>query len=305
MLLGGIFSTLQPNDSATTTAGNRIARVNADGTLDTTFDPKANNSVNTIAVQADGRVLLGGTFTALQPNGAFAATARVGLARLNNDPATQSLGVPSADRIQWLRGGTSPEVQQVTFEQSTDGGAVYTTLGSAVRITGGWELTSLNLPASGSIRARARATGGYFSGSSGLLETIVSFGITGNPDSDNDDLPDAWEIAYFGSIVAHAALDDADNDGLVNFLEYAFGLNPARGDSQTLPPARITGPVFAVSFTQPAGVSGVTCGAEWSTTLLPGSWTTIPDTGTGNIHTFSVPIGSDPRKFIRLTATAQ
>ena len=43
-----------------------IARHNADGTLDTTFDTKANNTVYSVAVQADGKALLGGSFTTLQ-----------------------------------------------------------------------------------------------------------------------------------------------------------------------------------------------------------------------------------------------
>ena len=44
-------------------------------------------------------------------------------------------------------------------------------------------------------------------------------------------------------------------------------------------------------FSQPAGVTGVTYGAEWSATLLPDSWTAVPDTGTGNDHLFRLPAG--------------
>ena len=40
-----------------------IARYNTDGTLDTTFDPNANNLVYATAVQADGKVLVCGNFT--------------------------------------------------------------------------------------------------------------------------------------------------------------------------------------------------------------------------------------------------
>src|SRR5947209_13776142 len=66
VLLGGGFTTLQPNGAASTTPRSKIARVNADGSVDTTFDPNANNTVNSVAVQADGKVLLGGNFTTLQ-----------------------------------------------------------------------------------------------------------------------------------------------------------------------------------------------------------------------------------------------
>ena len=85
VLLGGDFTTLQPNGAPAATARNYIARVNADGTLDTGFDPKASDIVFSVAVQADGKVLLGGGFTTLQPNGAPAATARSKIARVNAD----------------------------------------------------------------------------------------------------------------------------------------------------------------------------------------------------------------------------
>jgi hypothetical protein len=92
-----------------------------------------------------------------------------------NDPTTQNLTVPSANRIEWLRGGSSPEAQDVAFDLSTDGGATWTALGTGSRITGGWELTGLNLTASGLVRGRARVTGGQNNGSSGLVETKVTF----------------------------------------------------------------------------------------------------------------------------------
>lgn len=44
---------------------NNIARANSDGTVDLSFDPGngTDNSVNSIAVQADGKIVLGGAFT--------------------------------------------------------------------------------------------------------------------------------------------------------------------------------------------------------------------------------------------------
>ena len=42
---------------------HNIARLNSDGTLDTVFNPNANNVVYSIAVQADGKILAGGDFT--------------------------------------------------------------------------------------------------------------------------------------------------------------------------------------------------------------------------------------------------
>ena len=61
ILLGGDFTTLSPNGGAAVTR-NRIARLNPDGTLDTAFNPNANDDVYAIAVQADGKILVGGDF---------------------------------------------------------------------------------------------------------------------------------------------------------------------------------------------------------------------------------------------------
>jgi uncharacterized delta-60 repeat protein len=64
ILLGGDFTTLSPNGGGAVTR-NRIARLNPDGTLDTVFDPNADGTVYAIALQADGKILVGGAFTSI------------------------------------------------------------------------------------------------------------------------------------------------------------------------------------------------------------------------------------------------
>ena len=64
ILIGGDFTTLSPNGGAAVTR-NHIARLNPDGTLDTAFNPNANDSVVSIAVQADGKILAAGLFTSI------------------------------------------------------------------------------------------------------------------------------------------------------------------------------------------------------------------------------------------------
>ena len=61
ILLGGNFTTLAPNGGAAVTR-NRIARLNPDGTLDAAFNPNANGTVYSIALQADGKIVVGGSF---------------------------------------------------------------------------------------------------------------------------------------------------------------------------------------------------------------------------------------------------
>ncbi|HEX9963225.1 MAG TPA: delta-60 repeat domain-containing protein, partial [Pyrinomonadaceae bacterium] len=95
IIIGGFFSTLSPNDSAAVTRNN-IARLNADGTLDSTFNPNADSGVYSIAVQPDSKILIGGLFTSLSPNGG-AAIARNRVARLNADGMGDTMFNPNAD----------------------------------------------------------------------------------------------------------------------------------------------------------------------------------------------------------------
>lgn len=76
VLIGGVFNNFN------NITRKSIARLNSDGTLDTTFDtgsPGLDNSVNEIVVQPDGKILIGGMF--LYFNGVRAGQ----IARLNAD----------------------------------------------------------------------------------------------------------------------------------------------------------------------------------------------------------------------------
>jgi uncharacterized delta-60 repeat protein len=81
ILIGGGFTTLSPNGGPAVTR-NHIARLNADGTLDSAFNAQGQTfgTVYSIALQADGKILVGGIFASIggQP--------RQNIARL--DPAT-------------------------------------------------------------------------------------------------------------------------------------------------------------------------------------------------------------------------
>jgi hypothetical protein len=122
-------------------------------------------------------------------------------------------------------------------------------------------------------------------------------------DEDDDGLPDAWEILHFENTGSYGSDDDADFDGLANIIEYAFGLDPADGASVALPQAQRVGPNLVITFTEPAGISGITYGAQSNTTLQPSGWLPVPDTGSGTTHVFSVPIGTNNKQFMRLTIT--
>ena len=73
---------------------NSIARLNTDGTLDIAFNPNANDAVHSIAVQADGKILVGGAFTGL--GGGTGTTTRNRIGRLDPDGTLDSsLSIPA------------------------------------------------------------------------------------------------------------------------------------------------------------------------------------------------------------------
>jgi uncharacterized delta-60 repeat protein len=99
ILIGGAFTTLQPNGAATATTRNHIARLNSDGSLDTTYNPNVNGTVLSIGMEPDGRAVIGGSFTTIQPNGAASASTRNYVARLFSD-GTLDLGFdPNANGV--------------------------------------------------------------------------------------------------------------------------------------------------------------------------------------------------------------
>jgi uncharacterized delta-60 repeat protein len=58
ILIGGYFTTIDGGATAT----NHIARLNPNGSPDTDFNPDANSTVYSIALQPDGKILVGGAF---------------------------------------------------------------------------------------------------------------------------------------------------------------------------------------------------------------------------------------------------
>ena len=120
VLIGGDFITLAPNGGATVTR-NRIARLNSDGTLDMAFNPNVSSSnsfVFSIALQTDGKILVGGVFTMIggQP--------RRHIARLNMDGTLDMAFNPNPD---------GPDSRVVGIAVQTNGeillGGLFTTIG--------------------------------------------------------------------------------------------------------------------------------------------------------------------------------
>ena len=72
-LVGGLFNNVN------TTPASKLARINNDGSVDTTFSPTIDQRVNIVVAQPDGKILIGGDFTTVD------GVAESHLARLNYD----------------------------------------------------------------------------------------------------------------------------------------------------------------------------------------------------------------------------
>lgn len=99
-LLAGTFT-----DSGDVSLGP-LVRLNANGTVDGSFQIRGitNGSVSTIVAQGDGRILIGGTFTA------YGGAARGGVARMNPDGSLDTTFVPAPAVVQ---GGRAADVRKV------------------------------------------------------------------------------------------------------------------------------------------------------------------------------------------------
>ena len=82
ILLAGVFTGLGGQGRT------NIGRLNADGSVDSGFNPGANNRILSLAVQADGKILVGGSFVTL------GGQARNRIGRLNMDGSLDSSFIP-------------------------------------------------------------------------------------------------------------------------------------------------------------------------------------------------------------------
>lgn len=117
VLIGGDFNSMHG-----TNVSYGVARLKADGTLDSSFNPSAGRfGVSSVASQPDGKVLIGGSFTS------FSGTPRNRIARLNTD-GSLDLG---------FNPGTGPDGAIRSLALQPDGniliGGEFTTVNGVVR----------------------------------------------------------------------------------------------------------------------------------------------------------------------------
>lgn len=247
ILVGGSFTMIGGMSRA------NIAFLNPDGTADGAFNPQASTYVRSLVLQPDGKILMGGNFLTVK------GASRLRVARLQNEAAVQSLENPDGGTLRWMRSGTAPEVQQVTFDVFTEVSGSWMPLGPAGRVPGGWEKTGLSLPAAGSIRARGEVRNG--NGLAEMVESVMTLGAVssglqveqpaGTPRANNDAM--SFGATWVGSSRLVIFTIRNTRAGLLAGLDISFTGTDASEFSvfaspvQPLPALGMT--TFAVRFT--------------------------------------------------------
>ncbi len=221
------------SSGATDSAQRRLMRLNGDGTIDAAYNPAPNAAVTALALQRDGRLMIGGSFTTVS------GVSRVALARLSpTESSVNTLGV-SADRttVAWILGNVSSELAAVTFEISGDG-TNWSLLGNGRRATGSFILTGQSFPSVGNFFIRARGLVPTSGNSTGLYEVKRVF----NYASPTFGLPPPSSGTVAGSAssnpsgLAPDALTGVFSGNLPAYVSLAGATTPPTGSSSQPPP---------------------------------------------------------------------
>lgn len=247
MIISGRFT------SVGGTTQKYLARLNANGSLDTTFVPVVDGVVGSIALDKAGRCLASGAFNHV--NG----VSKIGVVRFFNDAAQSTLSMPDSSTVTWLRGGSAPETTFVQFDASADGGLTWTSLGKGTRLSGntGWRLTGVTLPQGPSValRAHAPAVAGFYNGSTSLIQETTTL------------VPDlAVELPVGNGLTSGVSTVDCGRVAVSSSGIQIFTLRNTGTGALTNLDATIDGPNAADFILAKAGLG---------TTLVPGDATTL------------------------------
>jgi hypothetical protein len=284
IVIGGMFTRIKFNQQA-----GRIARLLASGVPDSGFVANSNNRVYVVVVAGDGSIYAGGQFTQINDT-----PVRM-VARMKNDPTTESIEVISGDVLRWTRSGTGPEMSEVDVLFSQDG-KQWSRIGSAIRVTGGWEFQISSFTTPGFFRARGRAL--ISNRASATSEATLLRGRTMTP-------LEAWRNQHFGQATdEYLAADraDGDRDGNPNLIEYAFLSDPKVGDAFFAPTWVRGSGSYEFTFERSALTPDVSLQAEWSTSMKVDDWHLIPNAEAAPHFRFNVPVDGNPKKFFRIRA---
>ncbi|MGV3663901.1 MAG: HYR domain-containing protein [Prosthecobacter sp.] len=118
-----------------------------------------------LAIQADGKVLVGGEFNNVQWNfrdradnssqygGPHQPVHRPVLARFTNDAFSQSLSFRDQTQVVWTRTGAGPELESAIFEWTPTGGHTQRVEAKRMGTSSNWQLSGIQLGRTGTFRA--------------------------------------------------------------------------------------------------------------------------------------------------------
>lgn len=257
VVLGGWFSSIAGKPRL------YIARLNADGSLDESFQPGigANSEVNILALQPDGKCLVGGYFTSM--NG----TKVNGIARLLADNGTSApvaptvvTAAPTSSTSMQLAWGAVAYSSGYQVYQSADGLSNWTLVDTVPGGTNSFTVTGLPVGTPRYFRVRAFSTNGEAPDSmSFFASTYTQY--------------QQWKVDHSLSPSAPDA-EDSIGKGVPHLLDYAFGGDPLTYDAPSiLPSVEIPGNQMQITFWCDAARSDLTYTVQVSDDLK--TWTDI------------------------------
>lgn len=175
-LIGGTFTSVDG------VARNRIARLNPDGTLDTGFNPGADDAVLAIAVQPSGHIVIGGSFSQV------GGQSRPFLAWLNASGSVRNAPAAPSNTVRAIVAtGTGIVVGGNFFEvggNARQGLAAYTTLGTQMLLVSSFPTANNTVASLARDHAGRIVVGGLFTQIGGLPRARLARLTSGVVDSD-------------------------------------------------------------------------------------------------------------------------
>lgn len=120
------------------------------------------------------------------------------------------------------------------------------------------------------------------------------------PDSDNDQLPDDWELTYFNTL-ARDGTEDSDNDGHSDLAEFRAGTSPVNSAS-ILRAIALTGVGSGTTTVMWSAVPGRRYQVQSRDTFSEPGWSNVggPVTASGTSASVPDPAPGDPDRFYRV-----
>ena len=305
LIAGGLW---QDYDFAIDGFRSGVVRLLANGNRDTTFDVGAGahslaggryslSNVSAIAVQSDGKVIAGGSFTA------WNGTAAAGMVRLNTNGSVDGSFTPPSF------GGSAGTILIQPSGAVVVGGGFSTPAPYLVRLAPSGALDATwnpgGAPSAPVYVVSQDSAGGLFVGGNFFNYAGASSRPVVRVAAGGGDAYDRWMASRFsaaqisGGLAAPGA--DADGDGATNLLEAAVGTSPTSASSVPVGEAVTTvssggQQYLEIEFTKGPDAVGLWIGAQFSTAL--GSWSPVSPTP-GSNATYTVIEDSPARLVVR------